>query len=458
MGEALHVAVIGAGPAGLATLRALDAAGIDAVAFERGTRVGGVWTLQDRPTAAYRSLHLITSRARTEFAEHPMSPDTPDYPSRELVGRYLEDYAERFGLAPRLRLGTEVRAVRRRDGDGDGGGWRLELADGSSHDADAVVVASGHNEVARWPDPPYPGTFDGEQLHALDYEEAERFAGRRVLVVGMGNSAMDIASDISLVAETTLLSVRHGSWVVPKRLLGKPADQVVKPWAAVHVPWRLRQPLAQALLRLTAGRPEHYGLPRPSRGLFQDHPTISDTVLSRISHGELHPRPAIAALDGDGVRFTDGTRDAVDAIVWCTGYRVELPFLEPDVLGAEPAEHPLYKRVLHLDAPDLLFVGLMQSTGSALPIVERQARLAAGYLAGTWAAPSRDAMAKDTVARRRAAVARWGPGGRPAMRVDFDRFVHELDKELEAGAKRARRAGRRPPVQPRAAASSGAVA
>ena len=159
-----------------------------------------------------------------------------------------------------------------------------------------LVVANGHNEEAKWPDPPYPGEFEGRQLHALDYAEAEEFRDQNVLVVGMGNSAMDIATDISLVADRTYLSARHGTWVIPKRLLGQPADQIIKPWVAVHVPWRIRQPLSQFLLRLTVGPPERYGLPEPSRGLFQDHPTITDTVLSRISHGELTPKPGIDTL------------------------------------------------------------------------------------------------------------------------------------------------------------------
>ncbi len=140
-------------------------------------------------------------------------------------------------------------------------------------------MASGHNEAPLWPDPAYPGDFAGEQLHALDYVDAEAFRDKRVLVVGMGNSAMDIATDLSHVAQRTLLSVRRGSWVIPKRLFGRPADQLIRPWVAVNVPWRLRQPLAQLMVRLAVGRPESYGLPVPERGLFQAHPTITDTVL-----------------------------------------------------------------------------------------------------------------------------------------------------------------------------------
>ena len=430
----MRAAIVGAGPAGLAALRALRGAGIDAVAYERGARVGGVWTLERRPTAAYRSLHLITSRARTEFAEHPMPAGTPDYPSREAVGEWLEEYADRFGLRDHIRLGTPVERAERRDG----GGWRVH-ADGPV-DADVLVVASGHNEVAKWPDPPYPGTFDGEQLHALDYDDPAAFAGRRVLVVGIGNSALDIATDLSHHAERTFLSVRTGSWIIPKRMLGKPADQVIRPWVAVHVPWRLRQPVAQSLLRMTVGRPEDVGLPAPAGGLFQSHPSISDTIVSRIAHGEIAPRPGIEALDGDGVRFADGTREAVDAIVWCTGYRVTLPFLDERHVGPGPQELPLYKRVLHLDLRDLFFVGLMQSTGSAFPILERQSKLLAEHLVGRWAPPPRAVMRADCAWRRRRALRRWGPHGRPTMRVDFDAYMHELDVALRRGRRRAGRA------------------
>ena len=269
-----RLAVVGAGPSGLAALRALGAAGIDAVAFERRPLIGGVWSLDhEQPTAAYRSLHLITSKARTEFGELPMPDGTPDYPSRDEVARYLEDYARRFDLLDRIRLGNGVREARRLPG----GGWEVTPDEGEPERFDGLVAANGHNEDARWPEPPYPGEFDGRQLHALDYREPEEFRDQSVLVVGMGNSAMDIATDVSHFASRTLLSVRHGSWVIPKRLLGQPADQVIRPWAAVHVPWRLRQPLAQRLMRLTVGPPDRYGLPgagaRAVRATIRRSPT-----------------------------------------------------------------------------------------------------------------------------------------------------------------------------------------
>ena len=246
----------------------------------------------------------------------------------------------------RIRFGEGV-AARAARADG---GWELELESGERERFDMLVVANGHNEEAKWPDPPYPGEFEGRQLHALDYAEADEFRDQNVLVVGMGNSAMDIATDISLVADRTYLSARHGTWVIPKRLLGQPADQIIKPWVAVHVPWRIRQPLSQFLLRLTVGPPERYGLPEPSRGLFQDHPTITDTVLSRISHGELTPKPGIDTLAPGAVTFTDGSEEPVDAIVWCTGYRVSMPFLDDVADRARPEGAP----ALQADLPPRL--------------------------------------------------------------------------------------------------------
>jgi cation diffusion facilitator CzcD-associated flavoprotein CzcO len=427
-----RVAIVGAGPSGLAALRALRRAGLDAVAFERGQRIGGVWTREERSTAAYRTLHLITSRERTEYAELAMEDGTPDYPPRDAVGAYLEEYAERFGLHEFVRLESEVKSATR----ADGGGWLVE-----GEHFDYLVAANGHNEVPVWPDPPYPGAeeFPGQQLHALDYDEPAPFAGRRVMVVGMGNSAMDIVTDLSHVAERAVLSVRHGSWVIPKRLLGKPADQVVKPFMAVHVPWQIRQPLSQTLLRVVTGPPDRYGLPEPASGLFQSHPTITDTVLSRISHGRIQPRPGIDGFDGSKVRFTDGSSEELDAVVWCTGYRVTIPFLDDSIVGPDPKELRLYMRVFHPRVPDLFFIGLMQSTGSAFPIVERQSEMLADYLTGRWAPPSPRAMRSEIERRYKRAMKRWGPHGRPAMRVDFDRFMYDLGRELERGRKRAAR-------------------
>lgn len=433
-----RVAVIGAGAAGLAATKALVDVGLDVVTHEKGDRPGGLWDRDNASglSSAYVSLHTNTSKGRTELADFPMPADWPDYPSADRVAGYLADYARHFGLLPRIRFASTVTAVERQDR-----GWQVTTEDGSTESYDAVVVANGHNWDPRWPEPAYPGTFAGTQLHAHHYRTPDVFEGRRVLVVGMGNSAMDIAVDASYVARgPVLLSARHGVHIVPKYLFGRPADAT---GGVISVlPWRIRQRLAETLLRVAVGRPESYGLPAPSGGLFQNHPTISDTILHRVTHGEVEPRPGIERFEGDEVVFTDGRRDAVDVIVWATGYRVTIPFLDERWLGPDPEQLGLYKRVFHLDDPSLAFVGLMQSTGAAPPVVEAQAKLVAAHLAGSYALPP---VAEQRAAVDRAlrdATARWGAHHRPAMRIDFDAYCAELPREVAAGqARRNRGAG-----------------
>jgi hypothetical protein len=238
-----------------------------------------------------------------------------------------------------------------------------------------------------------------------------------------------------------LLSARRGVHIVPKYLFGRPSDATGGALAAL--PWRIRQRVAETMLRLAVGRPQDYGLPAPAGGLFQNHPTISDTILHRLTHGEVEARPGIARFDGEKVVFADGAADPVDLIVWATGYRVSVPFLSRDLLGDDPERLPLYKRVFHLDDPSLAFVGLMQSTGAALPVVEAQAKLAAAYFSGAYALPYPAEQRRAVARALRAATARWGDR-RPMMRVDFDQYVAELPREMKAGRARLARGDARP--------------
>ncbi|GAA1045084.1 flavin-containing monooxygenase [Streptomyces murinus] len=432
-----RVAVIGAGAAGLAATKALLDVGAEVVTHEQGDRPGGLWARDNASglSPAYPSLHLNTSKGRTEFADFPMPRNWPDYPSADLVAGYLADYSGEFGLTEHIRFGTVVASVERAEQ-----GWAVTTGSGETDRYDAVVVANGHNWHPRWPEPAYPGTFEGSQTHAHDYRGPEDFRDRRVLVVGMGNSAMDIAVDASHVARgPVLLSARHGVHIVPKYLFGRPSDATGGALAAL--PWRLRQRVAETMLRLAVGTPQRYGLPAPAGGLFQNHPTISDTILHRLTHGEVAARPGIERLDGNTVVFTDGRSEPVDMIVWATGYRVHIPFLGPRWVGEDPERLPLYQRVFHLEDPSLAFVGLMQSTGAALPVVEAQAKLAAACFSGGYALPSPEEQRRTVDRTLRAATARWGDR-RPHMRIDFDQYLADVPREIAAGRVRLRRGAR----------------
>ncbi|MDG4825357.1 NAD(P)-binding domain-containing protein [Asanoa sp. WMMD1127] len=380
-------------------------------------------------SGAYRTLHLDTSRTRTQFADFPMPDDWPDYPRHDRILGYLTDYADHFGLRPAIRHGHVVTGVRRSP-DGDWSVTASGPAGPVSVRTSAVVVASGHNSVPRSPDPVLAG-LTSKQLHSHDYREPAQLAGQRVLVVGGGNSAMDIAADAAQVAERTILSLRRGVWVVPKYLFGRPSD-TLNGALAKRLPWRLRQVVSQATLRLAAGDPRARGLPAPAHGFLQDHPTLSDLLLTRVGHGDIAVRGAIAGADGAVVEFADGRRDEVDLVVWCTGYRAEIPFLDPPAAGDRV---PLYRHVFHLDEPGLFLVGLMQSTGAALPIVEAQARLVAAHLAGDHALPTPAEQRADRAARLRRAHQRWGDR-RTAMRIDFDAYLALAADELRQGRRR----------------------
>ncbi|MEU6133417.1 FAD-dependent oxidoreductase [Nocardioides sp. NPDC047086] len=432
------VAVIGAGAAGLTAAKALLEEGLSVTVLERGDRPGGLWARENASglSSAYDSLHLNTSKGRTEFADFPMPADWPAYPSADMIASYLAAYADEHGVTGRIRFGATVTGVRR-----TGEGWEVTVTgpDGvvATGTHDAVVVASGHNWDPRWPDPAYPGDFSGRQLHAHDYRSPSVFAGKRVLVVGMGNSAMDIAVDASQVSDgPVLLSARRGTHIVPKYLFGRPADATGA--ALARLPWRLRQRIAETMLRVAVGRPEAYGLPAPAGGLFQNHPTISDTILHRLTHGEVVARPGIERFDGTTVRFTDGSAEEVDVIVWATGYQVSLPFLGSEWTGDDPESMQLFMRVFHLEDPTLAFTGLMQSTGAALPVVEAQAKLAAACFSGRYRLPAPAAQRAAVTKAYAAALARWGTK-RPMMRIDFDQYVAAVPREIAAGIGRAAR-------------------
>ncbi|HEY3668502.1 MAG TPA: NAD(P)-binding domain-containing protein, partial [Polyangiaceae bacterium] len=396
-----RVAVIGAGACGIATAKALADAGLSFQCFEKSDRVGGNWVFKNKNglSSAYRSLHINTSRERMQFRDFPMPSDYPDYPRHELIARYFESYARAFGLHQHIAFETGVeRALPLAHG-----GFRLTLSSGKSEDFAALVVANGHHWDPAWPDPAVPGEFSGLEMHSHSYvdpDEPRALRGKRVLVVGMGNSAMDIACELGHpgVAERVLLSARRGAWVLPKYAFGKPIDQssLLPPF----LPAALRRMLAELWYRLAVGRPEDFGLPKPEHHIDQAHPTMSDEILARLGSGDITAKPALVRRDGKTVHFSDGSAEQVDVIVYATGYNVRFPFFEPGVVPLKGNDLPLYLRVFPLDRQDLFFVGLAQPVGAVMPLAEAQAKLIAEALSGRYELPPNAERARRTEAAR----------------------------------------------------------
>jgi cation diffusion facilitator CzcD-associated flavoprotein CzcO len=429
--------IIGAGSSGIAAVKALKDAGIDFDCFEKSDRVGGNWVFGNKNgmSAAYEGLYINTSRERMQYADLPMPREYPDYPHHTQIAAYFDDYVDRFGLRRAITFETCVTKAER-----DGARWRVTTDRGHEGSYDALLVANGHHWDPLWPDPAPPGTFDGRQLHAHAYRSKDELRGKRVVVVGMGNSAMDIAVESSEVGARTFLAARRGVHVVPKYLFGKPSDQAF-PMAAA-IPWRVRRRLAEALHKLAVGEMERYGLPKPDHRLGDAHPTISGRILDRLGHGAITPKPNVAELLGDRVRFSDGSVEPADVIVWCTGYKVTFPFFDERLVSAKDNDLPLFFRVFHPRLDGLTFVGLLQPLGAIMPLAEAQGKWIARWLRGDYALPARREMDRAIEEDRRTMFARYVPSKRHTMQVDFDDYLADLAKELARGAKRAGRASR----------------
>ncbi len=444
------VCVIGAGSSGIAAVKTLRERGLEVTCFEKGEKVGGNWVYQNvnGMSSAYKHLHINTSRERMEYPDFPMPKSYPDFPHHTHIAEYFDDYVEHFGFRDAIRFGTGVeRAERAADGT-----WEIAADTGQRARFDALVVANGHHWDPRWPEPAFPGqdTFPGEQLHAHHYVEAQPYRDKRVLVVGIGNSAMDIATESSYVASRTVLSSRRGAYVLPKYLFGRPLDQIGVNELTGRVPWAFRRAILGAMYRIGVGRVEDYGLPKPDHKLGSAHPTISADFLNRIAHGEMTWRPNIARIDGETVHFEDGSAEGFDVIVWCTGYKVTFPFLDPELISAPENDLPLFRRVFHPGIENVAFVGLLQPLGAIMPLAEAQGRFIAAYLRGEYRLPDPSALRADMEAERKRMFKRYVTSKRHTMQVDFDNYLWDLRQELGRGAERARAAGFALPVPRRA--------
>jgi len=450
------VCVIGAGSSGIAAAKALHERGIPFHCFEKSDQVGGNWVFGNRNgmSSAYRSLHINTSRERMEYSDFPMPKSYPDFPHHTHIAEYFNDYVDRFGVRDRIVFETGVEQARR----DDDGVWTVTLDNGDTRSYDALAVANGHHWDPRWPEPAFPGEFNGKQMHAHYYVDNEDFRDKNVLVVGIGNSAMDIAVESSFVARNTFLSSRRGAYILPKYLFGRPLDQIGVNSLTGRLPWGFRQAILSTMYRVGVGKVQDYGLPEPDHKLGDAHPTISADFLNRIAHGEMTWKPNLTRLDGDRVVFEDGSSEEIDIIVYCTGYKVTFPFLDEDFVSAPDNDLPLFRRVFKPGVDNLAFIGLLQPLGAIMPLAEAQGRWLASYLRGEYRLPPLPEMEADIRAERDRMFRRYVASKRHTMQVDFDNYLYELGKELKAGAARARAAGFALPVAARARAGEAAPA
>lgn len=370
-------AIIGAGPMGLSMARNLKKYGIAFTGFEIHADVGGLWDIDSPTSTMYESAHLISSKRMTEFAEFPMAADVATYPHHSELRKYFRDYASHFGLYDHYEFNTEVVRVEK-----IGDLWQVETrrcndrsGETSLRTFDGVMICNGTLHQPHQPD--LPGDFSGQVLHSSEYKSADAFSGKRVLMVGCGNSGADITIDAVHRATSVDLSVRRGYYFFPKFIMGKPTDSL---GGKIRLPRRLKQLVDTALIRTLLGKPSDYGLPDPDYRLYESHPVMNSLLLHYAGHGDVIVRGDIETCHGNRVTFKNGDSAEYDIIVQATGYDLHYPFIDKTLLNWQGAAPQLYLNAFHPQYDNLFLMGMVEATGLGWEGRNEQAELVALYI------------------------------------------------------------------------------
>ena len=379
-----HICVIGAGPSGITAAKNLLDEGLKVTVFDRGSEVGGNWVFSETEghSSVFETTHIISSKTMSQYDDFPMPDDYPDYPSHTHLADYFQSYARHFKLYQHIHFQTLVKKCERTEQ----GKWSvLSEKEGkeTAHIFDALAVCNGHHWLPRTPQ--YKGHFEGEFIHSHTVKRFSHFQNKRVLVIGGGNSACDVAVESSRVASSVDISWRRGYWIAPKFMMGKPSDTIGS--AMDKLPQWIWSKSIELMLRIRNGSNEQHGLPNPTTPFGSHHPTINDDLFYTIRHGKVKPRPDIERLEGSAVHFKDGTFGEYDSIVACTGYQISHPFFDENLINYSEGEVPLWLKMMHPTIENLYFIGLFQPLGCIWPGSELQSKIMARELVGAWKRP-----------------------------------------------------------------------
>ena len=374
--------IIGAGSSGIAAAKNFLAAGVPFDCLEREDDVGGNWYFGAPCSRVYASTHLVSSKALTEYSDFPMPDEWPEYPSHRQALAYLRDYARRFGLYERIEFGVGVESAKPQ-----AAGWEVSLGNGEERLYRGVVIANGHNWDPRWPE--YAGAFAGEAIHSAEFKTADMLRGKRVLVVGGGNSGCDIACEAAMHGESAALSTRRAYHVLPKFFRGRPIDQANELLLWLRVPLWARRAASAVVSHVALGPAWRTGVPKPDHRLFESHPILNSQIHHHVGHGRLALRPDVQRFDGQRAEFADGTSAEFDLVIYATGYRVTIPFIERAHLNWQGEAPRLFMNVFHPERDDLFCIGLIQPDSGQFGLVDYQAKLVANYLTAIERSPAR---------------------------------------------------------------------
>jgi len=368
-------AVIGAGPMGLAAAHNLQKLDIPFTGLELHSDVGGLWDIDNPHSTMYESAHLISSKHMTEFKEFPMSESVTSYPHHTQLRQYFHDFAEKFNLKSHYEFATRVISM-----EPEGSSWRLVSECNGQQQSrlfEGVLIANGTLHTPNIPI--LPGEFTGELMHSSEYRSPSTFNGKRVLIVGCGNSGADIAVDAVHHAKSVDISLRRGYYFLPKFVKGQPIDTL---GGKLNLPRPLKQRIDAAIIRMIVGKPSDYGLPDPDYRMYESHPVVNSLVLHHLGHGDIKARRDIRQIDGRTVTFNDGEVADYDLILMATGYLLDYPFIDRAQLNWPTSQYApqLYMNVFHPEYNNLFMMGMIEASGLGWEGRNQQARLVALYI------------------------------------------------------------------------------
>ena len=423
-----RVCIIGAGPSGITALKNLLDEGIDAVSYDRNNQVGGNWIYSEDEShsSVFETTHIISSKTLSQYEDFTFDDfdsDVADYPSHDELRRYFQAYAKHFQLYKHIQFETLVIHCEHINNQH----WQVTLEHNGEQRTETftdLVVSNGHHWLPRYPK--YTGEFSGELLHSHQFKKAAPFTNKRVLVIGGGNSACDVAVETSRVSTKTAISWRRGYRIVPKFAMGLPTDVM---GARMHwLPVGIRRYLSEALISFLIGSNEKYGLQKATDRFGATHPTLNSELLYKIRHGKVKPYVDIDRFEGNTVHFKDGMSEDFDVIVACTGFILAHPFFKKEFIDYSDSKVPLYLKMFHETYENLFFIGMFQPLGCIWPGAELQSKLAARAIKGSWKRPKNIAQ----LCQREVTHPHYKQIDTPrhTITVDYHRFMRDLKKQL----------------------------
>ncbi|XP_064464184.1 flavin-containing monooxygenase 5-like [Ornithodoros turicata] len=447
MGGAKRVCIVGAGSSGLTSARQMLDEGLDVVIYEKSAVLGGLWAYHEQDIfgqpSVMRSTIINTSKEMSAFSDFPPPKEFPNYMHNTYMHRYFESYADNFNLRSRVRFNHELVEAAQAEDYEESGRWNVLVRDTQGgverrETFDAIMVCVGHHVYPHVPTFPGQEKFRGKIVHTHSLKVPDEFKGKRVAVVGIGNSGVDAAVEASTVTSTVYLSTRRGAWII-RRVgpNGIPMDVFLSTrlnnYIKNIIPESAANGYVEDLLNSTFNH-KAYGL-QPKHRFGSQHPTINDALPNKILSGVIQVKKDIKEFTADGVLFDGDTEvTELDVVILATGYQIKFPFLPKDVISVQNNQVQLYKNMFppNLRHPTLSIIGLIQPIGAIFPIAEMQARWQAQLLSGKKHLPPVDEIFREIDAKQEVLKKRYVLSPRHTIQVDFIDYMDEIADQIGA--------------------------